>query len=271
MAEVHSLRQHVAREEQDAVWGTRRIAVSSPGPRITPGVSAAPASARKRETMRFSPNPRSRPPSSLASPMTPILPRAALLANRPLASAPQKDRQARRWKDHLSPFRRSSGKAEPITVAVAGLGRAGWDIHVRAIRGRKDFVLTEVMDLAPERAGGGAGGVRVPDLQGLEDVPERLRGGAGGGRDAVARPRAGCPCRPWRLGKHVLVEKPMATKVADLDKMIAAAKKSKKLLTVHQSARLHADYLRIQEVDPPRRAGTDLRDQARRVRLRAAQ
>ena len=49
-------------------------------------------------------------------------------------------------------------------------------------------------------------------------------------------------------GKHVLVEKPMATKFSDIDKMIAAAKKSGTLLTVHQSARFSPELLHIQEV-----------------------
>ena len=45
----------------------------------------------------------------------------------------------------------AKAKSGPVTMAVAGLGRAGWDIHVSAIRGRKDFVLTEVMDLDESR------------------------------------------------------------------------------------------------------------------------
>jgi UDP-N-acetylglucosamine 3-dehydrogenase len=137
--------------------------------------------------------------------------------------------------------------AKPITMAVAGLGRAGWDLHVRAVRGRKDFALTEVMDLAPERleeAKAEFGCRTFRDWKSfLKASKAELVVVATQSHD-----HAWMSLEALAAGKHVLVEKPAATKLADLDKMIAAAKKSKKLLTVHQSARLHADYLRIQEV-----------------------
>lgn len=39
----------------------------------------------------------------------------------------------------------------PIMTAVIGLGRAGWDIHVRMLRDRSDYRIVEVVDVMPER------------------------------------------------------------------------------------------------------------------------
>ena len=49
-------------------------------------------------------------------------------------------------------------------------------------------------------------------------------------------------------GVHVLVEKPMALTLADADKMIAAAKKAKKILMVDQSQRFSAVHQKAREV-----------------------
>ena len=39
----------------------------------------------------------------------------------------------------------------PIQVAVIGLGRAGWNIHVRAMQERDDFDVVAVADPDPDR------------------------------------------------------------------------------------------------------------------------
>jgi predicted dehydrogenase len=51
-----------------------------------------------------------------------------------------------------------------------------------------------------------------------------------------------------RAGKHVVVEKPMALNLREADRMIGAARKARKLLTIHPSRRHASDTLYIQEV-----------------------
>lgn len=51
-----------------------------------------------------------------------------------------------------------------------------------------------------------------------------------------------------RSGRHVLVEKPMATSIAEARRMIAAAAKAKVLLMVNQSQRLEPSHLKAKEV-----------------------
>ncbi len=134
----------------------------------------------------------------------------------------------------------------PVSMAVIGLGRAGWDIHVRAIRGRKDFVLTEVVDLdATRRAEAEAefGCKAFADFGTfLRNATAELVVVASQSQD-----HARMSIQALKAGKHVLVEKPMATKFSDVDKMIAAAKEARKLLTVHQSARFSPELLHIKE------------------------
>lgn len=51
-----------------------------------------------------------------------------------------------------------------------------------------------------------------------------------------------------KAGKNVVCEKPVALSVADFDDMVAAAKKSGKLFTVHQNRRFDVDYLAIRSL-----------------------
>ncbi len=137
-------------------------------------------------------------------------------------------------------------KAAPISMAVVGLGRAGWDIHVKAIRGREDFVLSEVMDLDKGRlaeAQGEFGCKTFSDWKTfLKNSTAELVVIATQSHDHVWMTR-----EALAAGKHVVVEKPMATTLADVEKMMAAAEKSGTILTVHQSVRFFPEYLHIQE------------------------
>jgi scyllo-inositol 2-dehydrogenase (NADP+) len=141
----------------------------------------------------------------------------------------------------------AKGKLGPITMAVAGLGRAGWSIHVRAIRGRKDFVLTEVMDADParlEEAKAEFGCRTFKDWRSFIKASEaELVVVATQSHD-----HAWMSLEALAAKHHVLTEKPAATRLADMDKLVAAAKKSRKLFTVHQNARLYPDYLQLQEI-----------------------
>lgn len=51
-----------------------------------------------------------------------------------------------------------------------------------------------------------------------------------------------------RAGKHVIVEKPMAPSLAEVDAMIPTANETGKLLTVNQNYRYHGDFLKVKEV-----------------------
>ena len=51
-----------------------------------------------------------------------------------------------------------------------------------------------------------------------------------------------------KAGKHVICEKPVEMSVASLDRMLAAAKESGKLFTVHQNRRWDVDFLAVKQL-----------------------
>ena len=136
----------------------------------------------------------------------------------------------------------------PIRVGVAGLGRSGWGIHARAVGELSElFTLVAVCDPdvqrqkeAGERFGCRAYG-EYPDLVADDEVELVV----------VATPsqlHAGDTISALRAGKDVLVEKPMARDLAEVDEMIAVARETGRILTVNQNYRYAADFQKVQEI-----------------------
>lgn len=142
----------------------------------------------------------------------------------------------------------------PIRTAVAGLGRAGWDIHVRAIRGRRDFVLTDVIEpeAARRKEAQSEFGCRAyTDYRKfLREADTELVVIATQSQDHARQ-----SIQALRAGFHVLCEKPMAVNlreadrvIKEADRVIKEAEKRKNLFTVHQSARFSPELIHIQKV-----------------------
>ena len=135
-----------------------------------------------------------------------------------------------------------------VRVGIAGLGRSGWNLHAEAIADLPErFRIVAVADSNPARQREAADrfGCRpYPDFDPLvkDEKVELL---------VVATPtplHAGQAVAALRAGKNVVCEKPLATCVADADRMIAAAKKADRMLTVFQSQRYAPDFLKVREV-----------------------
>lgn len=135
----------------------------------------------------------------------------------------------------------------PVRVAVAGLGRAGWFHHIAAIREHEGFLLTDVVDtkadrMAEAQAEFGCRTHRTYHHLLCQSDAELV---------VIAtqtRDHARHTVQALRAGKHVLVEKPMATRLSEVDRMIAQAAESDRVLTIYQNARLAPDYLHVREV-----------------------
>ena len=136
----------------------------------------------------------------------------------------------------------------PINVAIAGLGRSGWDIHAKTLRELPSlFRVVAVADSDPARC---------------KEAVETFACRAYGDFDAmIADPQVelAIVATPSHIhaqqtiaalsgGKHVLCEKPMALSSADADRMIAAAARSNRLLTVFHNMRYWPDFLKVREV-----------------------
>lgn len=141
----------------------------------------------------------------------------------------------------------------PIRVGIVGLGRAGWDIHVRQIQERiekrriRDFSIQACVDPLAERrkeAEQRLGCRTFPNLSAL--LRARLT-------DLVVVATRSIDHAPHtiaalRAGNHVVCEKPMAMNIAEADRMILAAKRARRKLFIHQNYRFHDEYRHLREV-----------------------
>ena len=138
-------------------------------------------------------------------------------------------------------------RKNPITVAVAGLGRAGWDIHVKGMRDRKEFRITAVCDPEADRR---AQAETELGCAAFETYKDMLKGADAELVCIATQSRDHGPhtIAALKTGRHVLVEKPMAMTVREADRMIAAAKKARKKLFVNQNYRFNQEFKHLREV-----------------------
>ena len=135
-----------------------------------------------------------------------------------------------------------------IRLGIAGLGRSGWDIHVKALMEMPEqYQIVAVADAAGDRREEAKGKLlcrayeRFEDLFGDKDVELLI----------VATPshlHSSMAIGGLRAGKDVVVEKPMALDVGAADEMIAATQGSGRVLTVFQNYRYAPDYRKVKEV-----------------------
>ncbi len=138
-------------------------------------------------------------------------------------------------------------KFRPINTAVIGLGRAGWNIHIKQIRNDKRYKIVAVADPNSERR------QQAADELGCEvfaDYRKMLRA-VPGELVIIASPssmHATHAIAAFKAGAHVVVEKPLAVSVREVDRIIAAAAAAKKKLLVHQHQRFSRLFTFCQEV-----------------------
>lgn len=134
-------------------------------------------------------------------------------------------------------------KAKPITTMIVGLGRIGWQHHIREAAKSPHFEVTAAVDtLADRRKEAG----KLYGCATFATIEEALK--ADLAELAVICTRSIDHCehslKAFRAGCHVFVDKPAAMSVREMDRMMAAAKKAGKVFTVHQSSRA-VDNLRF--------------------------
>ncbi len=143
---------------------------------------------------------------------------------------------------------------KPIKVAVVGLGRSGWDIHVARMRGDERFKVTAVADWLPERreeANKEFGCATFSD-------DKALLKGADADLVVVASysiTHDSITIAALKAGYHVLVEKPMARNATWARKMVKTAEEAKRKLFVHHNYRFYADVRQMLDVIADKRIG----------------
>jgi scyllo-inositol 2-dehydrogenase (NADP+) len=134
-----------------------------------------------------------------------------------------------------------------INVAIIGLGRSGWELHALPLSKFPEYHLTAVCDQSEKRRADAtqtfgiqayAHWQEIVNLPNIELVvvstPSHLHV-----EPALAALAA---------GKHVVVEKPMATTLADVDRLVAAAKKANRMLTVFHNRHWDRDYQMVKKL-----------------------
>lgn len=135
----------------------------------------------------------------------------------------------------------SKNGSGPVRTAVIGLGRAGWSIHVAGIKGRSDYKIVACVDPDAERRKEAEQTLGCRTFASLEEFLKDP-----GDAELVIVATASHQHTPMSIqalkaGFHVLTEKPMAISLKEAAKMMQAAKKAKKLFTIHQNYRCQAE------------------------------
>ena len=138
--------------------------------------------------------------------------------------------------------------AAPLRYAIIGLGRAGWGIHVHQLRDRADAQIVAVADPVEERRDEA---VAELGCRAYPTLGRLLKHAADVDVIVIATPSAD-HARDARkclaAGKHVIVEKPMGTSLAEVDAMIRAAGEANNILFVHQNYRFYPEFLHLKEI-----------------------
>ena len=131
-----------------------------------------------------------------------------------------------------------------LKIAVAGLGRIGWQFHMKSLAKHRRFSLVAALDPLEERRREATETFGVQAYASLEDLL------AHPDLDAVAlatpthlhREHA---VAALKAGLHVVLEKPMARDLKEARAIAAAARRHGRLLTVYQPHRVSAEQRQL--------------------------
>ncbi len=135
-----------------------------------------------------------------------------------------------------------------IRVGILGLGRSGWNIHARLLDTLPEhYQIVAVTDADASRR---TEAIERFDCMAYQEVNDLLADPAVE-LVVIALPshlHADLTVAALDAGKHVVCEKPMATSLADADRMVAAAEKSDHHLTIFQNRRYDAHFHKVREL-----------------------
>lgn len=137
--------------------------------------------------------------------------------------------------------------SQPIQTGIIGLGRSGWNLHALGLESHSNYAVAAVFDVSQARS---AEAVERFGCRAYADA-DALIADAKVELVIIAAPshlHGPLTLQTLAAGKHVLVEKPMATSVAEADEMVSAARQAGRVLAVYQVRRTCADFLKIQEI-----------------------
>lgn len=140
-----------------------------------------------------------------------------------------------------------SKRKKPIRVGVLGLGRAGWDIHVAAVRNDPRYKIVGVSDGLPERLDQAAEELECETFSSADVLLSELK------VDLIvnAMPSSfhvSLTKAALRAGHHVVVEKPVADTAKEFQSVMRVARASRKRLFPHHNYRFASNVKHYREV-----------------------
>lgn len=134
-----------------------------------------------------------------------------------------------------------------IRVAIIGQGRSGRDIHGSHLKTDARFQIVAVVDLLEERRKRAAEEYRCDVYADYHDLFKRRD------LDLIVNATYSHMHVPVSLdilkaGYNLLCEKPLAPKAKQVDQLIAAARKSRKVFSVYQQSRFAPYFTQVQKV-----------------------
>ena len=141
----------------------------------------------------------------------------------------------------------AEAKRGKIRVGIIGLGRSGWDIHAAHLRGDGRYKIVAAADPMADRRAQAQQELGAEPYDNYRDMLKR------DDLDLVVNATPSSLHVPASLdalktGHNVLCEKPLARRVAQVDKLIAAAKKARKLLAIFQQSRFSPAFNQAMKV-----------------------
>ncbi len=138
-------------------------------------------------------------------------------------------------------------KQKVIRVGIIGQGRSGHDLHAACLAKRRNYKIVAVTDpIADLRAEA----EREFGAVAYEDHRQMLQ------RDDLDLVVNTAPSHlhvpfcldAFKTGHDVVCEKPLARRVAEVDKLMAAARKAKRMLAIFQQNRFAPHFVQVQKV-----------------------
>ena len=137
-----------------------------------------------------------------------------------------------------------------LNIAILGQGRSGRDIHAAYLQtpaAKEKYKIAYVVDPVPERRARAAAEFSCPVFENYQAILDKTD------IDFVVNATPSHMHHPVTMdflqnGHNVLCEKPLAQTAAQVDKMIAAAKKHNKMLAVFQQSRFAPYFQKVNDV-----------------------
>ncbi len=138
-------------------------------------------------------------------------------------------------------------KRQVVRVGLIGYGRSGRNIHAEHLKTDRRFKIVALVEVLDDRR---LEAVEELGVEGYDDYRAMLQ------RDDLDLVINATPSHlhvPVTLdvlkrGFNCLCEKPLARKAADVDKLIAASKQSKKMLAIYQQSRFAPYFVQVRKV-----------------------